>query len=180
MPRKQKYICAALGLICLGIGLPFSPLNRRQYYVDLHTGRIRSVRYLAFVKLDDTIQETDFSKLWKQYFGDYPEPDWQIFARFLGMSGHSTPDYQLTWRIDGWELALETAFTRLDGSVKGDVIRSYIRFLERRDPVGAEYYVNDVSEFVRDFAGEITPTNAPSWLVNPEIPYVEKSGRKNK
>jgi hypothetical protein len=108
----------------------------------------------------ERIAETDTSKLWRQYFGKYPEADWQPIARFLGVSKRSTPD--LDWNITSWELTVFSSFdsVRFDENTKRDILEDYIGFLERRDPGGASAYVTRLSAFVSQHMGE-SVTNLP-------------------
>jgi len=51
---------------------PWSKFNCTQNYVDVNTGRTRSVRFICFLKVYDVVQETEYSKLWKSFSGNYP------------------------------------------------------------------------------------------------------------
>jgi hypothetical protein len=170
----------AVAACILWLWSPFSPWVRCDY-IDLHTGRFRTARYFAFVKIHEKVTETDISKLWKRYFGPYPEADWQIWARFAGGSGRSIPDYQTVWNVYTWDLEIGTAFdaARFDETIKQKVIRSYIGFLEKRDPMSAGEYVSDVYLFAIDRRDQAI-TNAPSWLTEPEFPYRQKITRGDK
>ena len=80
--KKRLALVIFLGALLTVLWLlsPASPFIRHYLFVDLHTGRIRSVKYVAFVKLYAQVEETDTSQLWGQYFGTSPEPEWQVFV----------------------------------------------------------------------------------------------------
>ncbi len=70
---------------------PWSRMNCRIDYVDIHSGRLRQERYLWWVPVYAREAETDFSrKLFPD--GNYPEPDWRIDSCYDPYLRHS-PHY---------------------------------------------------------------------------------------
>jgi hypothetical protein len=177
MPKLRKWqlrllvsSVAALAMLLL----MDSPFFRDCIFVDVHTGRQRSIRYVAFVRTRDVVVETAISRLWRQYFGAYPEPDWQLNQKLWGfLVRHS--DGEPEFAVNSWELELGWAldYGTFDEATKREIIRSYIGYLERRQPGFAHEYVSDVLSFATKDRG-VAATNVPTWLPHPESPYKPK------
>ena len=119
---------------------PWSQFNCTQNYVDVNTGRMRSVRFICFLKVYAAEQETEYSKLWKSFFGNYPEADWQRESTLQGFWPHMSPHYAYLGVIL-WEDSLLTAFetTKFDRDTQQRIVESFSTLL-RTNPIAAEHF----------------------------------------
>jgi hypothetical protein len=146
---------------------PWSKLNCVQRYIDVKTGRFRTVRFILYFQVSDTVEETPYSQVWEKYFGDYPEGEWHNVSALRGFFPDLSPEYAYLGAIfweDGIMLTFDTAkFTEQD---KEAIIKTFAQLMQGH-PMEARRYSMDCFHFAnqhhtdRDFI-----TNAPSWLLD--------------
>ena len=82
-------------MVLLTLAVPWSPVCNEEQYIDLNSGRQRVVKHLFFVTYSDQVQEHILARLYKKYYGEYPEPCWaraNAYNLFFSR-GHSHTKY---------------------------------------------------------------------------------------
>jgi len=165
-------LVAFIAIVSIGIIYsslyPWSKFNCTQNYVDVNSGRLRSVRFICFLKVYDMVQETEYSKLWKSFSGNYPKADWQPESTLQGFWPRLSPHYAYLGVIL-WEDSLLTAFetTKFDRDTQKQIIESFSTLL-RTNPIAAERFSHKCLAFAVDkhVAGQNVITNVPVWLLD--------------
>ena len=83
----------AVPLVLSQVGFfPWSPINCWHYEVDIHSGRIRYTRYLAFVPVSQRTDESAVSRVLHTEDFQYSYPDWRR-AVTLSPGVRNSPHY---------------------------------------------------------------------------------------
>lgn len=91
-------VAVPLALSLLGL-LPWSPINCWQYEVDLHSGRIRYTRYLAFIPVSQRIDESALSRALLPDEEQGSQPDWRLVMT-LSPGVSNSPHYSFHSAMD--------------------------------------------------------------------------------
>jgi len=170
MTRLVKYVL--IGLVT-SIGAftiwsmchPWSRINCTTRYVDVNTGRMRSVRYFLFLQVSDTIINTDFATLRKAICGNFQEPEWHTESTLRGFLPKNSPQYAylgtFLWQ-DTILIGLETA--KFSGQEKRFIIESFLALL-KTNPIAAQRFSVDCIKFANEHSSGEVVTNLPAWFL---------------
>ncbi len=155
--RILAFLLAMLVLIMLSALLAFpTKCSRQNTFIDVRTGRMRTERYIFFMKVSDKFSDTDMSVIWKKIYGDYPEGDWRLVNTLNVFGIGVSPHYRYHGSLV-WQKALVAAFgaARFDLDAERYAINTYFRFLADGDERGiAQRYAMHLLDYSTRNYGE--------------------------
>ena len=183
--KSKKRLLALCFIMACFFGLILPPILDEKlpvafgsyYFIDVNTARIRHCKYFAYFKTQDEIIDSEVSKLWHQYFGEYSQAEWRMIGRHTVGDRWHILDYPVSWYYTSYESMLCDALNdpRLNENVRNSILKCFIKQLES-DPWNSKFYILDVYGFIYENTNhEIV--NVPSWVTNSGLSYKRNNSK---
>ena len=140
---------------------PWTPLNCSHDDIDITAGRYRNQRYLLWIKVSETVEETALSKLYEEFVGPLPSPQWRRVNTFSpGTSNSPHYAYHQALYTTSW-LANLLCHSDLSSEDKKNAILDFFHSLQKDGNCSrAQEYV--MSNFgLSNTSKQISPTSLP-------------------
>jgi len=137
--RKSLGLAALLLLVLVSVLFvipffwPWTVVNCWHEDLDIRSGRYRYQRFLLGLRVQNRVEETELSTLWREHLGDPGEPEWRRVNTFSPGRGNSPHYVHHSGLHNARKVVLAFDTTSFSDSAKAQALRTFFGLMQEHD-----------------------------------------------
>jgi len=148
----QSVLSRLPGYECHATLLAWRAVRWRRESIDIKAGRQRYERYIWCIRVADSVEETEISKVYRELIGEPPPPDWRTVNTFYGRRSIS-PHHRYHGAFGSAEwLTMSFGGTQFTDAARRSAVTELLRLLQTSgDYSAAHEYAVAVNDLACDW-----------------------------